>query len=66
MRGEVGKKTSKKEMDNSSFMTHKLWGHMADFWDTLDPFGCFKGMYKENVKICHSTVSPGIQFCGKN
>ena len=31
MRGEVGKKTPKREIDNTLF----LWRHMADFWDTL-------------------------------
>ena len=31
MRGEVGKKTPEKEMDNPSF----LWRHMAYFLDTL-------------------------------
>ena len=31
MRGEVGKKTPKREIDNPLF----LWRHMADFLDTL-------------------------------
>ena len=31
MRGEVGKKTAKKEMDNHSF----LWRHMDHFWHNL-------------------------------
>ena len=34
MRGEVGKKIPKKEIDNLSF----LWLHMADFWDTLSSY----------------------------
>ena len=34
MRGEVGKKTPKKEMDNPSF----LWCHIGDFWDTLSSY----------------------------
>ena len=34
MRGEVGKKTHKKEKDNPSF----LWRRMADFLDTLFPY----------------------------
>ena len=34
MRGEVAKKTPKKEMDNPPF----LWRHMADFWDTLSSY----------------------------
>ena len=34
MRGEVGKKTPKKDVDNPSL----LWRHMADFLDTLSPY----------------------------
>ena len=33
MRGEVGKKTTIKDMDIPSF----LWGQKGDFWDLLSP-----------------------------
>ena len=50
IRGEVGKKTPKKEIDNPSF----LWRHMADFGDTLSRYINFFFVKEGEVFYGHS------------
>ena len=46
IRGEVEKKTSKKDMDNPSF----LWRHMAVFWDTLSGY-----LVRQSLQLLHNS-----------
>ena len=64
MRGEEGKKTPKKEMDNPSF----LWRRMSDFWVTLSHYlGCYtrfscslinKNSQLAEIKITTAPIHP--------
>ena len=50
MRGEVDKKTPKKEMDNPSF----LWCYMADFWDYLSSY--MKCNFRESFPVKENPI----------
>ena len=63
MRGEVGKKTPKKETENPSF----LWRHVADFWVTFSPYFFLPQYNSANVeqKLKSSLLYKTYPFCNE-